>query len=160
MPQEIAAFRDDLEAVPDDALLYRRVDWDKVGGRQRTAPGEIPDLNANCFTDYPEARARELGYPGPCMSVGVSVVLAVKGYSPEDLLKGYEGYGLARVTAGDLRRLQRLDGTPCPQGIMLVPTEVEPWHGVVFDQVRRPRQKPVSKAIARVGAWEIPLRND
>jgi hypothetical protein len=95
------------------------------------------------------------------MSVGVSTVLAEEGLSPEKMLEGYPGYGLAYFSAGDVRRLTKADGTtPCPQGVMLAPTEAEPWHGVVFDLSGTRRGKAAKNAIARIATWLVPLINN
>jgi len=91
------------------------------------------------------------------MSVGLGSVLVDHDYPPEKMLELFPDYGLAYVTAGQLRTLRRADGSACPQGIMLVPTTEEPWHGVVFDQTHRPRKDAVCKAICRVADWAIPL---
>jgi hypothetical protein len=160
MTEAAAAFEDDAERIPDSAILYRRVDWDKIGGRDKYPPGATGTLNGNCFTDYPEWRALEMGLPGPCMSVGVAPILTGHGHGPEKMLEDWEGYGLAWIRAGDLRMLERADKSPCPQGIMLFPTADEPWHGVVFDHAERPRKGAVCKAIARVAGWEIALVNE
>lgn len=156
----VTEFRDDINGVPNDVILFRRVDWDKLGGKARVPVGDTPALGGNAFTDQPELKAREYGLPGPCMSIGVGHVLERLGYSPDELLKNFDGYGLAQVRAGDLRSLTRADGTPCPQGIMLVPTEAEPWHGVVFDLNQRPRKGAALKAVARASSWTIPLIRD
>jgi hypothetical protein len=153
----IEVFEDDLVGVPDEAVLYRRVDWDKIGGKAKYPPGEIGKINSNCFTDYPAEKATDLGYPGPCMSVGVSTVLQDYEHEPSKMLEGFSDYGLACVTAGDLRKLTRGDGEPRPQGIMLSPTDDEPWHGVVFDLIDLQRSNATRKAVARIAAWEIAL---
>ncbi|SRR6266511_1051739 len=155
-----AEFVDDVEAIPDDAVLYRRVPWDMIGGKAKCPRGARATLNENCFTDWPDAKARQVGLPGPCMSVGVSVVLDQHNKPAATVLDSYTDFGLAWVRAGDLRRLERADGTPCPQGIMLCPTEREPWHGVVFDMKSRPRGGAAKKAIVRIADWLIPLVND
>jgi hypothetical protein len=147
---------DDRNAIPDDAILYRRVDWDRIGGREACPSGQEAKLNTNCFSDYPEVKAIELGYAGACMSVGADLYLIHNGKKPADMLDGYEGYGLAKVSAGSLRGLCKADGTPCPQGIKWSPTEAEPWHCVVFDLSGK-RTSAVQKAIVRVALWEIPL---
>lgn len=99
-----------------------------------------------------------MGYPGPCMSVGASHVLSREGYAPAHLLAGWPDYGLAQVSAGQLRNLTRLGAPhdPCPQGIMLAPTVEEPWHAVVFDHAGK-RTSAVCKAIAAAATWHIPL---
>ncbi len=152
-------FADDSIGVPDEMVLFRRVDWDRVGGPDRVAPGETPLLTRNCFTDYPRELARQKGYPDACMSVGADPVLRSHGYRPEKMLENYAGYGLAEIRAGDLRQLTRLNGDPCPQGVMLWPTPEEAWHAVVFelDPASRPRKKGVQAQIAVVARWTIPL---
>lgn len=79
----------------------------------------------------------------------ISTILEEHGFDHSKMLEGFEDYGLARVRAGDLRILRRLDGIPCPQGIMLAPTAREPWHAVVFDRsAHGARSKSVKKRIA------------
>lgn len=156
MPVLFAEFTDSL-SIPDDALVYRRVDWDKIGGRSRVAVGEKARINGNCFSDYPEAKAAEFGYPGPCMSVGVSTVMIELGVEPEEMLQGFDHYGLTETRVSDLRQLAKGNGDLCPQGIMLSPTKREPWHCVVFDVTERPRKNGCRNAIAKVSAWRVPL---
>jgi hypothetical protein len=151
-------FHDDVAAIPNNAVLYRRVSWDKIGGEDKYEDGQEGRLNGNCFTDYPAAVAQTYGFPGPCMSVGFASILSEQGYEPEKLLEGFDDYGLARILARDLRSLLRADGvTPCAQGIMFAPTEKEPWHTVVFDVLGGPRKAAVCKSIADVATWELPL---
>ncbi len=147
----------DDQSIPDDALLYRRVDWDKVGGRSRTLTGQEARINSNCFADYPAAKAMELGYPGPCMSVGLSTVMEELQVPPTIMLDGYEGYGLTVTRVGDLRYLKKGNGDSGPQGVLKSPTEREPWHCVVFDVFERPRKEACKKAIAKVSLWQVAL---
>jgi len=44
MTEAAAAFEDDAERIPDSAILYRRVDWDKIGGRDKYPPGATGTL--------------------------------------------------------------------------------------------------------------------
>jgi hypothetical protein len=159
MPRRILTFEDDADAVPDEAILYRRIVWDKIGGRGKYPQGAAGHLNGNCFTDWSAEKADQEGLPGPCMSVGVSIVLDSLGYPAEKILDGYPECGLACITAGALRTLTKADGTPCPQGIMLAPTEKEPWHGVVFDPSGGQRGRAARNAIATVADWIVPLVN-
>jgi hypothetical protein len=152
MPPRVDSFTDDLVAIPDDAIVYRRVAWDRIGGQANCEVGAVATLNGNCFTDYPEPRARELGYPGCCMSVGVAKVLQEQGFGPEKMLERYPDEGLAWILAADLRKLEKATGEPCPQGLMLVPTDDEPWHGVVFDMATGRKSEAVKKAIAKASA--------
>lgn len=155
----IEQFKDDPDGVPNDAILYRRVHWDMAGGRAQYTEGEALRLSGNHFSDYPEGSALALGFPAPCMSVGVDAILTDRGYGPEKMLEKHPEMGLVQVTAGDLRSLVKLDGTPCPQGIMLAPTGNEPWHAVVFDCHEQPRSKKVRNQILLKAQWVVPLFN-
>lgn len=147
---------DDQHQIPDEALLYRRIDWDMVGGRLKCPVGETPMLSGNCFSDRNAEWALKRGLAGACMSVGVGTVLRAKGHLPSVVLGGKLKYGLAVIRAGDLRNLKRKSGALCPQGVMLYPTEDEPWHGVVFDMSGR-RSDAARSAIASAATWEIAL---
>lgn len=100
---EAAPYEDEPDDIPDSAVLFRRVapplvDWDQPDEEGR------PRLHSGAFQDYTDERARELGYPGPSMSVHLASVLAEFGRAPQDLLAEYgPAYGLVRFTAGDLR---------------------------------------------------------
>jgi hypothetical protein len=161
MAEELGSFIDDRAKVPDDTVFYRRVAWDHVGGPDRCPLGESAQLTGNCFRDYKEEKAREMGYPGACMSVGAGNVLTCLGIDPMVMVSGiHQGYGLAAVTGGDLRGLVRASGAACRQGVMLWPTDKEPWHAVVFDLgggARRPAA--VCDAIGAKAYWVIPLIN-
>lgn len=159
MPMRVAAFADDTEGIPDDAILYRRVVWNLIGGRQKCPPGAVASLNGNCFADWSAEKAIEEGFPGPCMSVGLSTVLEELRFTPEKMLENYPDYGLAFVTAAELRKLAKADGTPCPQGIMTAATDAEPWHGVVFDLAGGRRAGSAKNAIAKAAQWKVPLTN-
>jgi len=149
---------DDRVNIPDDTLLYRRVPWDLVGGKAKCPLGESPSLSGNAFRDWSAELARSRGYAGPCMSVGVGTMLN----DPQQMLgEERQGYGVAVVRAGDMRTLTRRNGTTQePQGIMLSPTDAEPWHGVVFCLDGSRRKDPVCAAISDHAAWVIPLLND
>jgi len=153
------SFVDHLHEVPDETVLYRRISWDLNRGRDSCPPGGTPSLNGNSFGDYSAERAQEYGYPSPCMSVGVDTILHGLGFEPMKVLEDFDGYGLASIKAGDLRSLRRASGDACPQGIMLSPTEAEPWHAVVFNLAGGSRPASVKRAIALVASWVVPLVN-
>jgi hypothetical protein len=155
----VDAFADDLAAVPDETIVYRRVSWDKIGGRERCPVGCAANLRPNAFSDYPEAKALELGFPGRCMSIGVGIVLKGSGFRPEKMLERFPEEGLASMLAADLRKLTKGNGEPCPQGLMLAATDDEPWHGVVFDLTAGYKTEAAKAAIARISSWAVPLRN-
>lgn len=160
MVLKFESFEDDTSGVPDATILFRRVTWDLIGGRERCAIGAEAQISGNAFSDYPELRARELGYPGPCMSVALEAKLREHGFGPERLILDHPGYGVVRIRVEDLRSLTRSNGEECHQGVMASPEETEPWHAVVFEPRGGQRQKPVKAAIAAVAQWVIPLRND
>jgi hypothetical protein len=158
MLEPAPVFADQLDVIPNDAVLLRRVDWDKVGGVDRFAGSLTPELIGNCFTDYDPVKARAMGYPGACMSVHIFAALGPEGLAGQ--IQRYPDYGFARLIARDLRELRRVDGTPCPQGIMARPTEDDPSHAVVFDLERMGESKRaagVAKRIAAIADWEVPL---
>jgi len=149
-------FVDDVVAVPDDAVVFRRVfpdfvDWSVVDDAGR------PRLTGGAFQDYSESVARErYGLPGACMSVGVAAILSASHEAPEKMLEGYSSeYGLARLRAGDLRTLSKADESSAAQGVMLNATDAEPWHAVVFSKVSTKKNKTIQAAIAAVAVWEI-----
>jgi hypothetical protein len=147
----------DDDKVADSDLVYRRASWTKIGGRSKTPTGQVAKISANFFSDYPEAVAKEHGYDGPCMSIGLHSVLVSCGFEPSAMLEKFPEFGLLVASVGDLRRLKKHDGESCPQGVLASRTDEEPWHGVVFDMADRPRRDPTRKAIAKVFSWEIPL---
>lgn len=159
MDLKVEILADDPTRVPPGDVLYRRVSWNLIGGRERCPVGEVARLSGNAFSDYSADLAREHGYPGPCMSVAVGSILKSEGVAPEDLLKGFPDFGLAMFRVDDARGLQRKNGDPCPQGVMLAPEENEPWHAVVFDVSGVQRKSPVKDMLASKAEWVIPLRN-
>lgn len=148
---------DDPERIPDDSVLYRRTTWDKIGGRPSAPNQESKKISPNFFTDAPEAEAARFGFDRVCMSVGVSTLLTDP---PAQMLSGFAGMGLVSVTAGQLRNLTKGDGTPCPQGVMLAPTDAEPWHAVVFGLSEAKRSAAAAKAVARCAVVVVPLRTE
>lgn len=72
------------------------------------------------------------------------------------MLEKYPTMGLVVVVAGALRNLAKGDG-PCPQGIMLAPTDEEPWHAVVFDLASAKRSGGAQKAIVKLAEVIVPL---
>lgn len=149
-------FVDDPDGVPDSTVLFRRTSWEKIGGRRGEPGSSFWGVTPNFFTDAPIQEAIRLGFARTCMSVGVSTVL---GDEPEKMLTRFPDMGLVAVTAGQLRSLQKGDGTPCPQGIMLAPTQEEPWHAVVFAVNEDKRSGAACKAIAKLCRVVVPLRS-
>jgi hypothetical protein len=152
---------DDPLGIPDDAILYRRITWQYFGAASRYELGETPKLNQNCFQDFPFERCTADGYDCCCLSLDLAVLVAAHGRTPASLCQAWGAdYGLARVEAGALRRLQRGDGTAVPQGFALDPTEQEPWHVLMFDlssPAEAQRPGGARKAVAAAAEWVIPL---
>lgn len=145
---------DDPGSITDEVVLYRRTTWDKMGGRRGEPGSECWLTTKNFFTDAPLQEAERWGLGRVCMSVGVSTLLEDK---YEKMLVDLPHMGLVSMTAGQLRRLAKGNGTPCPQGIMMVPTENEPWHAVVFDQTEPKRSTAACKAINDLCIVVVPL---
>lgn len=141
----------DQEDIPDDELLYRRIpppwiDWNSLDASGR------PRIRRAAFQDYPAEKAREMGMPGPCMSVGLASILNAHDRQPTQLLEGWgANYGIASLRAGDARQLE--------QGVMRWPTEDEPWHGVVFTKIGSKKTGGTQNALAQAASWvEVPDR--
>lgn len=152
----IHSFVDQAEILNDD-VVYRRVSWQHLGGKERNEIGAVVALSPNVFRDQSVEEAQRRGLPGPCMSVGLRSILLANQKGPNYLLEGFPDYGLAEVQVGELRRLRKADGSSVAQGLMLNPTVEEPWHVVVFDRTTGKKSAAVSKAITRVATWAVPL---
>jgi hypothetical protein len=155
-PEEYSSpYEDNTEAIPDGGIVYRRVtpdniDWSHTtDGSTRDKGADLPPrLKSGACQDYGEVKAAELGYPGPAMSVASAAKLEESGLGPEQLVAGYgASYGVVAFTAADLRVEQ--------QGIMLWPTEKEPWHSIVFSMVQKKKSGGVQSRLAAVAAWVI-----
>jgi hypothetical protein len=152
MPQ-YDRFQDDLDLIPDDAVIYRRLSWHHLGGIERHRGLPEAKLSDNGFRDYTGEKARAYGFPGDCFSVCIASMIP-----PATPLREIAGeFGLARSTAGAIRRVVNGDGHPFPLWIMHAPTDEEPWHGVVSHPHTPTKPKSIDKALVRLFAWEIAL---
>lgn len=144
-------FRDDIELVPDNSILLRRIppkfyEWTKSGlGDEKL----IPIFNSGGFQDQSATKAFELyGLPGACMSVLVLHILQENGRSPESVLADFgSSHGFAQLIAGELRRM-------CNQGIQLNPTPEQPAHAVVFSK-ERPKKRNTDQVCLRELAEQL-----
>src|SRR6266568_7994270 len=123
-------FEDD-ESIDDNSILLRRVSPHHLNPAHVDADGRRR-LTSQCFQDYSADAAKDLGLPGPCMSVGLKLILQTEQRDPREMLRGFPQHGLAEVRAGDARHLTGPNGDNWAQGIMSNPTDSEPWHAVVF----------------------------
>lgn len=119
---------DDLEGVPQDSSLIRRInpdfcDWTDLDSERR------PRITRQAVQFYREEEAARLGCPGPAMSL----VLETNVEDLEKLAARYPGYGFARISAEELRAGGSF-------GAQLWPTDEDPSHVVVFrlDGASRP----------------------
>lgn len=140
------AFVDDTTIGPD-VLLYRRItpqwiDWDNLDAQGR------PRIKSAAFQDYPAQKALAMGYPGPCMSVGLEPVLREHGHEAVKMLDEHPGYGLAALIVGKLRETGE-------QGVMPRPEPAEPWHGVVFSTIGDKRTGAMKKLRQGVADWAL-----
>lgn len=136
----------DQDDISDDELLYRRIppqwiDWETLDDEGR------PRMMRAAFQDYKTEKAREMGLPGPCMSIGLHSILIAHRGEPLDLLERWGmHYGIASLPAGAVRA----NGD---QGVMRWPTPEEPWHGVVFTKVGSKRTGGMENTLARAASW-------
>src|SRR4029077_12533025 len=100
------------------------------------------------FQDFTEAMALKWSLPAPAMSVGLASVIAEHGLDAAVMIAGREGYGVASVLARDVRDLD--------QGIQRHPTELEPWHAVVFCLTRKSKSDAQKTRLGQKATWVIP----
>lgn len=123
---------------------------------------EPPAIQSNAFEDYPLERAQQHGFAAPCMSVTLVSTWENLNGTTDDLLKDFpQGSGLAILTVHAVRNLCSSTGVSHPQGIMLAPTDVAPWHCVIWDQQLRSsssdgrRSKTAKKALSAASTWFV-----
>jgi hypothetical protein len=149
------SFHDDVDKIGDGAVLLRRVSPKLVNWRV-ISEGESPPVPSQGFQDYSDDKAREeFGLPGACMSVAVEDLVTEEGREPADLIVEFPGYGLAAVTAGELRALKGPAPAEWAQGVMWDRTDNEPWHAVVYCQNGVKKTKGIERAIAQLANWRI-----
>lgn len=122
----------DDHTIVDGAVLWRRIHprWvvraDDQGNRVSSA----------AFDNSPD---------GSSTSVLLADIVTETGRSATDVLLGFEGYGLASLTAGAARS--------CHQGVVRDPVEDEPAHAIVFGNKTRGNRR----CLAESAAWAIPI---
>lgn len=140
---DLDPYEDEPEAIPDDAVLLRRVPPHYV---EVDETGEVT-VQSGAFQDASADWAHEHGYPGPAMSVHLLSVLMSEGRSPDSVLGGLPSFGLVRLLAGNLRQHG--------MGIQQRPTEDDPSHAVVFAVGRPKRSGGQQKRTRDAAEWEI-----
>lgn len=146
--KEPAPYEDEPDAIPDEAVLFRRVAPDFIAWEQVDEHG-VPAFRSGAFQDYPEERARELGYPGPAMSVHLADILEQLGKSPEEFLAPHgPEFGLVCFPAGTLRAHD--------MGVQRRATDDDPSHAVVFATTRGKRNRAQQKRTRESAQWVVP----
>lgn len=149
---------DDTAGISDGAILLRRIPPREIDWGRLNADGS-PHIRSGAFQDLGMDRARELGYPRRCMSVGLKQVLDQLGEAPSVLLKvltgPVEGWGVAALTVRAVRYLKAANGADIPQGVAAMPTTAEPWHAVVFSTTTPDKTPAMKKALAREARWIV-----
>ena len=132
MPSGQADYQDD-PSIKDTCQLLRRIPlkpshcvWDENLGRYRPTSAS--------FEDHPN---------GSPMSVTLADELLASGRPLEDGLAGLEGYALARISAGFVRKLGL--------GVAREPLIDEPAHAVVIGK----KSKKAKSALAKAAAWIV-----
>ena len=124
-------YKNDL-SIADAARLWRRIPpWHFVfdGNLQRWRPSSA------AFDNDPD---------GSPMSALLEELVLARGRSPIEALSGFEGYGLAAITAGLARA--------CGQGVAHDPTPQEAAHAVVFGV----KPKSIQRRLAKGSIWVVP----
>ena len=117
----------DDRTIEDSSELWRRVHPEFL----------VRDDNGRIFPSSQAFQNRSKDDP---MSVGLADICP----SPAEELKGYADYGLASLSAGQVRR--------CQQVVCRAPLEATPWHAhVCGDKPRR-----IRKQLAKVARWVVP----
>ena len=121
----------DDTSIPDDAELWRRIcpRWvvpDDNGGGLRVSSAAFDNSN-----------------DGSPTSVLLAEIVEATDRAPSDVLTGFEGYGLAAVTAGQARG--------CQQGVARDPLPEEPAHAFVFGK----KTKRAKRCLAKKAKWVI-----
>ena len=121
----------DDATVTNDSELWRRIHplWvirDKNAGRVRVSSAAFDDSS-----------------DGSPTSVLLATVIRQTGRTEADVLASFDGYALARLTAGDARH--------CNQGVAPDPLPDESAHAFVFG----PKSKANKRCMARSAVWVI-----
>lgn len=145
-------FLDDLTQIPDASVLYRLVVVQAGADRDPTR------LSNGDFQYQREDKARELGYEGPCLSVGVAHAMQAAGETLDVMFRHREPregelIGFARLRAGQVRQLIGADESPLPHGLMFGPGDYV-GHAVIFP-LSQPRKTPTQKALCRAAEWAV-----
>jgi hypothetical protein len=144
-------FTDQLDAIPNEARLYRLilpqwVDWDSPA-----VNGPGPRFKRLAFQDYRKEDAERLGYEGPCLSVALGRILDELALDPNNLPALHavpETYGVAWFTAEAARKL-----AAGAQGLMLRPEPNLPWHTIVFCMAKDKKSEAMQKGLAAAAHW-------
>ena len=121
-------YRDDAHIDGASELLRAVHPQDVHPGEDGTSLG----LKSGAFQAMTAARAQDLGYKVPAMSVGLMSTLMLYADNSSDAIDlflvraGLGEFGVARLLASDVRSV-----VP-PLGIMEDPLENQPWHALVF----------------------------
>lgn len=147
LPDPATVFFDNTSILGSEDVVIRVVNPGFVDWNTQDDQGR-PRITNQAFQDFPEERCLDLGVPARSMSVGLEPVLSQHGFSAEKMLELWdETYGLAAISGRDLRG--------CEQGVVGWPTEVEPWHGLVFASQGNKRTVSKQKCLARAAEWLI-----
>jgi hypothetical protein len=122
----------DDPTISDDARLWRRIPrWHFV-------------FDENLRRWRPSSAAFADSDEGGSMSVGLAGLVSEAGREAASVLSGLEGYGLAEITAGLVRR--------CGQSVVRDPLPEEPAHALVVGN----KTRAVQRKLAREAIWVVP----
>jgi len=152
MSAALRDFIDDPEVADDDVLL-RAVSPELIDDTESFL-GRDDEIPSRAWQDQKEDEAAKWGLR-PCASVAVARLLSDH-ECPVDmwLEKVFRlTYGIIQTTAGDVRRAESPQGHAVPQGVMLYPTQDQPWHAVVWSRRGAKRNKTEMKGLLLRSHW-------
>lgn len=154
MPNQYESPYVDDVSLPLGLIVYRAVNPTFVDWLALDTTGN-PRMNSNVFGDYSAAKAAELGYPGPAMSVCTDDILTSENQPITRVLDRFDdNYGIAEFTVASLRSV-----TP-PLGMCRDPKPQAPWHALVF-ATTRPRLDSEKAALRNMSRLvRLPRRLD
>lgn len=152
MPASLREFIDEPSLLGDE-VLYRAVDPGYIDNWS-SAPANLPGIPSRAWQDQKEEVAAGWGLR-PCASVAVASLLTTHGSNVETWLEAFfrPSYGVIETTVGEMRSAKSMQGILVPQGVMLHPTDEQPWHAVVWSLKGSKRSKGEMKALVFASRW-------
>lgn len=145
-------FLDDA-SIADSDVLYRAVPPVLIDGCSSFS-GRDDEIPSRTWQDQKEDEAAKWGLM-PCASVAVARLLIDHGCEMQSWLAKFfsSDHGVVETTAGEARQATSSTSQSVPQGVMLHPTDEQPWHAVIWSKRGVKRNKTEMKALVLTSRW-------